>query len=63
MTSLLELPAEMKPWQANHRGPIPSKAVRRWVMHMVALCLPDEVYWCSGDSAERRLLPAQHRRR
>ncbi len=33
-----------------------NQAVLRWVDEMVALCKPDEVFWCNGSASEREAL-------
>ena len=60
MTTMLAKPveAEMEPWQLTHNSRVPSEKARRWVMHMAALCLPDNVHWCSGSQDECRTLLA-----
>ncbi|OQA41050.1 MAG: Phosphoenolpyruvate carboxykinase (GTP) [Chloroflexi bacterium ADurb.Bin325] len=41
------------------RGPIANQRLQQWVDEVVALCQPDEVYWCDGTRAEYERLMAQ----
>ena len=48
--------AEADVWQFRHTAPVPTVAIRRWVSHCAALCLPEKIYWCDGSAGERDLL-------
>ena len=36
--------------------PVVNKTVRQWIDECIALCQPDQVYWCNGTSHERQNL-------
>jgi phosphoenolpyruvate carboxykinase (GTP) len=36
-----------------------NKAVLNWVESQVQLCKPDQVFWCDGTEAEKKLLTEQ----
>jgi phosphoenolpyruvate carboxykinase (GTP) len=49
MSATLTLPKDYSD-QVNH------SALKAWVAEMVALCKPDQVYWCDGSAAEYELM-------
>src|SRR5712671_1276163 len=49
---LLEVSMEIPSYVTNTR-------LRTWVEEMVALCKPDQIYWCDGSQAEYDLLCEQ----
>src|SRR5271170_2365342 len=38
---------------------LPPRPVRNWVSKCVAMCHPDEVYWCNGSAEEKKMLLAR----
>jgi phosphoenolpyruvate carboxykinase (GTP) len=49
----------LNPDEGVHATPVINVFVRRWIEDCVALCKPDNIYYCNGSTEERRALLEQ----
>src|ERR1051325_5250874 len=58
MVQQLQTPPASPPRQVQQPAaePVVNKCVRQWIDECIALCQPDQVYWCNGTSHERQNL-------
>ena len=58
MAQQLRTPPALPPREVQQPAPEPvvNKLVRQWIDECIALCQPDQVYWCNGTPHERQNL-------
>src|SRR5439155_26888087 len=54
MTSSTASPTLVRP--SVHTTPVTNPHVRKWIEECVALCKPDNIYYCNGSLEERQAL-------